>query len=61
LDWLTARGIVAKAPEVEGVTGKYFVAFAEGKPASAASDHDIQNKLWKLSENLVRPFLVKKV
>jgi retinol dehydrogenase 14 len=50
---------LASSPEVEKVTGRYF---ANSQPAiSAKVSHDpvFQNKLWKMSERLIAPWLHK--
>jgi len=46
---------LATSPEVEGVTGKYFVKCREKAPTSAALDEASQRRLWELSEALVKP------
>jgi NAD(P)-dependent dehydrogenase (short-subunit alcohol dehydrogenase family) len=44
---------VAAAPEVEGVTGKYFKDRRVVAPAPYARDEGVQGRLWELSERLV--------
>jgi NAD(P)-dependent dehydrogenase (short-subunit alcohol dehydrogenase family) len=44
---------VATAPELEGVTGRYFVREREARPSPAAMDEAAARRLWKLSEELV--------
>lgn len=43
---------LATAPEVEGVTGKYFVEKRETKPSRAALDDAAALRLWELSERM---------
>ena len=43
---------VAAAPEVEGVSGKYFVKSKIAKSTSASHEGDAQERLWQLSEEL---------
>jgi NAD(P)-dependent dehydrogenase (short-subunit alcohol dehydrogenase family) len=44
---------LATSPEVEGVTGKYFVKCKAKEPTAAAQDTDAARKLWDVSEALV--------
>jgi len=44
---------LATSPEVEGVTGRYFVDCREKQPAEHATDPDIARRLWEISEHLV--------
>jgi NAD(P)-dependent dehydrogenase (short-subunit alcohol dehydrogenase family) len=44
---------LASAPEVQGVTGKYFVKCREQTPSKAARDEDAARRLWQVSEELV--------
>ena len=44
---------LATSHEVENVSGKYFVNNRQANPASISYDVSIQNRLWKLSEELV--------
>ena len=46
---------LASSPEVEGVTGKYFVKCREAVPSKAARDTASANRLWQVSEDLSRP------
>lgn len=50
-----ARGPVhlAASPELEGVTGRYFVRTREARPAPQASDTEAARRLWAASEELV--------
>lgn len=48
---------VATAPELEGVTGRYFVREREANPSPAALDESAARRLWKVSENLVAAVL----
>lgn len=43
---------LATSPEVEGVTGKYFVNCKEHKSARASYDEITQKRLWEVSEQL---------
>jgi NAD(P)-dependent dehydrogenase (short-subunit alcohol dehydrogenase family) len=44
---------LASSPEVEGVTGKYFVKCKEHSTSRAAGDADAARRLWDESEKLV--------
>jgi NAD(P)-dependent dehydrogenase (short-subunit alcohol dehydrogenase family) len=44
---------LASSPEVEGVTGQYFVRRRLREPSRAARDPDAARRLWELSEELV--------
>lgn len=41
---------LADSPEVEGVTGKYFVNQREAEPSPLARDAAVRMRLWELSE-----------
>lgn len=41
---------LATSPEVEGVTGKYFVRCKEEKSSSISYDKEVQRKMWEVSE-----------
>ena len=43
---------LASSPEVEGVSGRYFVSCRERKPSSAAQDDAAARRLWEVSESL---------
>ena len=43
---------LASSPEVEGVTGKYFVDCRETQSSPASYDEGAQRKLWEVSEEL---------
>jgi len=43
---------LASAPEVEGVTGEYFIKNKIAKPSRLARDDDRARRLWELSEQL---------
>jgi NAD(P)-dependent dehydrogenase (short-subunit alcohol dehydrogenase family) len=43
---------LASSPEVEGVTGKYFVNKQEAKSAEESYNEEIAKKLWEISEQL---------
>jgi NAD(P)-dependent dehydrogenase (short-subunit alcohol dehydrogenase family) len=45
---------VATAPELEGVSGRYFANRREKRPSPAACDADAARRLWQVSEQLVR-------
>jgi NAD(P)-dependent dehydrogenase (short-subunit alcohol dehydrogenase family) len=44
---------VASSPEVEGVTGQYFVRCKPKTPSAAARDMEAASRLWSISEQLV--------
>jgi NAD(P)-dependent dehydrogenase (short-subunit alcohol dehydrogenase family) len=44
---------VATAPELDGVTGRYFDRLREGLAHPQAYDEEARRRLWKLSEELV--------
>jgi NAD(P)-dependent dehydrogenase (short-subunit alcohol dehydrogenase family) len=44
---------LATAPEVEGITGGYWVKCAPAQPSAAARDDDAALRLWDVSEQLV--------
>ncbi|WP_420596368.1 SDR family oxidoreductase [Deinococcus sp.] len=48
---------LATSGEVRGVTGQYFINKKPGKPNAVASDQGAQERLWKLSEELIAPWL----
>ena len=43
---------LASSPEVEGVNGVYFVNRRPAPPAPISGDPDVQEQLWKISEEL---------
>ncbi|MGI0028103.1 MAG: SDR family oxidoreductase [Nitrososphaera sp.] len=43
---------LASSPNLEGVTGKYFVKRSEVTPSTAANDNEAAARLWKISEDL---------
>ncbi|WP_138484809.1 SDR family oxidoreductase [Dyadobacter bucti] len=45
---------LAASPEVEGVSGKYFVNSKPRRTSAAAGDKGLGKKLWELSERLVQ-------
>lgn len=45
---------LASAPEVEDVSGRYFVRRHRRSPSRAAQDRDAQQRLWEASDQLVR-------
>jgi NAD(P)-dependent dehydrogenase (short-subunit alcohol dehydrogenase family) len=44
---------LATSPEVEGLSGRYFVNCREKKPAGHATDMATAQRLWEISEELV--------
>ena len=42
---------LASSPEVEGVTGKYFMDCRETPSSPASYDEEAQRKLWEISED----------
>jgi NAD(P)-dependent dehydrogenase (short-subunit alcohol dehydrogenase family) len=44
---------VATAPELEGVTGRYFDKVREAKPSKSSRDEEAARRLWEVSEQLV--------
>jgi retinol dehydrogenase-12 len=44
---------LATSPEVEGVTGKYFVKSRQARPSPTSRDPELAGKLWVASERLV--------
>lgn len=44
---------VASAPELDGVTGKYFAGRKEKEPTAIAQDDAAARRLWEVSETLV--------
>jgi NAD(P)-dependent dehydrogenase (short-subunit alcohol dehydrogenase family) len=47
----------ATAPELDGVSGRYYARCAESEPASAALDEEAARELWEKSEEWVAPFV----
>jgi NAD(P)-dependent dehydrogenase (short-subunit alcohol dehydrogenase family) len=45
---------LASSPEVEGVTGKYFVKSKARTPSKAAQSDEAARRLWEVSEKLTR-------
>jgi len=45
---------LATSPEVEGVSGKYFVNSKERKSSSLSYNEALRQRLWKVSEELIR-------
>lgn len=59
--WTSAIGVeegaqtpihLASSPEVEGVTGRYFVKCADVQPSPAAGDDGAAERLWEVSERM---------
>lgn len=44
---------VATAPELEGVTGRYFCKMRETKPSKASADEEAGRRLWDVSQELI--------
>jgi retinol dehydrogenase-14 len=44
---------LASSPEIEGITGKYFVARAEARSSEVSYDPLLAERLWRLDEELV--------
>lgn len=44
---------VATAPELEGVTGRYFDRMWETKPSKASDDEEAGRRLWDVSQELI--------
>lgn len=44
---------LASSPEVQNVTGKYFVKYKPRAAKAIAYDQDLAKKIWQISENLV--------
>ena len=45
---------VATSPDLEGITGKYFVNSKPARTSGAAKNKELGKKLWELSEELIR-------
>ena len=50
---------VATSPDIEGVSGAYFVRLREGNPNPLADDPELAARLWSESEQLVNAALAK--
>ncbi len=48
---------LATSPEIEGVTGKYYSRMAEKPISDLAQDKALQEKFWKISEELLAGYL----
>jgi NAD(P)-dependent dehydrogenase (short-subunit alcohol dehydrogenase family) len=44
---------LASSPEVEGITGKYFVRREPVQSSPISYDEEIAKRLWEISENLI--------
>jgi len=44
---------VATAPELEGVTGRYFDRVREVKPSRATADEEAGKRLWERSQEMI--------
>jgi len=51
---------LSAAPEMGGVSGRFFNQTIEEKPASYVVNQALGEKIWKISENLIAPFLEEK-
>lgn len=49
---------VAFSPETENISGSYFNQKREAKANAQAYDKDAREKLWQVSEELVKPYLL---
>lgn len=49
---------LASSPEVEGVTGKYFFKKVVKQSSAESTDGDVAKKLWKVSEELTKRWLI---
>lgn len=47
---------LATSPEVEGISGKYFENCKPGRSSSVSYDENLQERLWQVSERLVKIF-----
>lgn len=45
---------LASSPEVEGVTGKYFVDKKESKSSKESYDESVSKRLWEVSAKLTK-------
>lgn len=45
---------LASSPEIEGISGKYFKDKKEIKSMAVSYNHDVQKKLWEVSEELTK-------
>jgi hypothetical protein len=43
---------LASSPEVEGVTGRYFIKCKPARSVKVSYDEDVARRLWETSENL---------
>ncbi|MGB3051459.1 MAG: SDR family oxidoreductase [Polyangiales bacterium] len=43
----------ASAPELDGVTGRYFDKVREAKPSRASADEEAARRLWELSQKMI--------
>jgi len=48
---------LAAAPELEGVTGRYYNRTIEEKPASYVINERLQREIWDYSEKIARSYL----
>lgn len=50
---------LAESEEVENVSGKYFINSAIASCSNPAGDSRLQEKLWKVSETIVKNYLLE--
>jgi len=48
---------VATSPDIEGVSGKYFVNKMPQSSATVSYEKSVQDRLWEMSENMVADYL----
>jgi NAD(P)-dependent dehydrogenase (short-subunit alcohol dehydrogenase family) len=46
---------LARSPDIAGVTGRYFEAKKEILSSALSRDHQVQERLWRLAEDLTAP------
>jgi NAD(P)-dependent dehydrogenase (short-subunit alcohol dehydrogenase family) len=51
---------LAAAPELAGISGRFFNQTIEEKPAPYVINETLGEKIWEISENLIAPFLEEK-
>jgi NAD(P)-dependent dehydrogenase (short-subunit alcohol dehydrogenase family) len=56
-DGLAATLRLVVAPELDGVSGRYFDQLSEDRAQEQAYDRDARRRLWELSDELVAPYL----
>ena len=48
---------LASAPEMEGVSGRFYSRMAEKTPSPLAQDESLQEQFWSISMDMLAPFL----